>query len=347
MWNWVYMNKNILFSIINIGKNDICMNVKTLKYSIVVAMVTFLSSSSALIAMEANELGIDKKTIVSKNFRARGGRKVQTLILHCVGLSDEWVSKNYSYSKQEGGLGVSAHYYASRESNKIFQLVSEENSAFHAGVSEWRSLAKDNGLQGLNDISIGIEFQSPGYGQINGEGYYPYKFASYGDEQIESGIRLSKKIMEQHNISAENVVWHSDISPLRANSGSFFFGKTDPGALFDGKTFAEKGIGVWPSSVRLEDGQLDTSLKAIQAGLVAWGYPHVQETGVFDEPTKYVLTAHYMHYLPTKVNWADYKEKQSGSIFDEITDWKDFPYSEEALSISLENLNRKNFEFKI
>lgn len=322
------------------------MNIKNLKLSIALSMIGFASSTSVLMAMERTELDIDKTTIVSQNFRARGGKKTQVLLLHCVGLDDAWVRKNYGYSTKEGGLGVSAHYYVSQESKKIYQLVPEESSAFHAGVSEWRSLAQESGLQGLNDLSIGIEFQSPGYAQINGEGYYPYNFAPFSDEQVSSGILLSKKIMKEHNISPENVVWHSDVSPLRkTNTGDILFGKTDPGTLFDGKKLAQHGIGVWPSLDRLEDSQLDTSLKAIQAGLQTWGYPHIAPTGLFDEPTKYVLTAHYMHYLPTKVGWDDYKNKTSGSIFDDIIDWKAFPYSKKALSISLENLNKKNFAF--
>lgn len=322
------------------------MSIKTLKYSIAISMIAFASSNPALRAMEEDALDIDKTTIVSQNFRARGGKETKVLLLHCVGLDDAWVRQNYGYSTKEGGLGVSAHYYVSQESKKIYQLVPEKDSAFHAGVSEWRSLAQKSGLQGLNDVSIGIEFQSPGYAQINREGYYPYNFASFSEEQITSGVLLGKRIMKEHNISPENVVWHSDVSPLRrTNTGDVLFGKTDPGVLFDGKRFAQNGIGVWPSADRLEDNQLDTSLLAIQAGLQGWGYPHIEQTGVFDEPTKYVLTAHYMHYLPNKVSWKEYTDKQSGSIFDEITDWKGFPYSKEALSISLENLNKKNFAF--
>ncbi|MBA3813438.1 MAG: N-acetylmuramoyl-L-alanine amidase [Alphaproteobacteria bacterium] len=307
----------------------------TLKYYLVASAMAFASINPALRAMIQDELEVDKKTIVSENFRDRNGKKSGVLILHCVGLDDAWVSKNYGLNNTNGGLGVSAHYYVSQESKKVYQLVSEELSAFHAGPSEWRSLAKENNLQGLNDISIGIEFQSPGYAQIKREAYYPYSFASYSEEQINSGILLSKQIIKKHNITPENVVWHSDVSPLR---------KTDPGALFDGRRFAQNGIGVWPSADRLEDNQLETSLSTIQAGLKSWGYPHVETTDVFDNATKYVLTAHYMHYLPQEVQWEDFKNQASGSIFDTVQEWSDFPYQKDVLAISLENLNRKNFE---
>lgn len=317
------------------------MNIKKKpSYPIVMAILALLSCSTEVTAME---IDIDK-SVVSQNFKPRNQ---QVLVLHCVGYPDDWVFKNYVFPSAESlpeegrGLGVSAHYYISQEKNgKIYQLVDEANSAFHAGVSDWRSLAKNNQLIGLNNISIGIEFQSPGYAQIDGKAYYPYSFAKFSDEQINNGIILSKQIMQRHNISRENVVWHSDIAPLRRGQP---FGKTDPGAFFDGKRLAKNGIGVWPLSDRLEDSQMDTSLKNIQQGFQDWGYPHVQPTGLFDEETKYVLGAHYMHYLPTEINWEDYKDQTAGPIFGKDMTWENFPYAKEPLAISLENLNKKHF----
>jgi len=317
---------------------------KPLKCSFLIASVIAfggITLTPPLMAMDV--LDIDK-TFESENFRSRGGKKPTVLILHCVGLSYEWVKQNYGFTKENGGLGVSAHYYISQESNKTYQFVSEKNSAFHAGVSEWRGLAKQNGLQGLNDMSVGIEFQSSGYGQVEGKGYYPYSFGSYDERQMDFGKVLCQKIMKEYNISPENVVWHSDVSPLRMDSGKISFGKTDPGPHFPAESFARSGIGVWPSSIRLEDSLLDTSLVSIQEALKAWGYPHIEPTGVFDEETKYVLTSHYMHYLPKEVPcWDDFKNQQNGSIFDTVKKWEEFPYDKEKLFISLENLTKKHF----
>jgi len=125
---------------------------------VVISLISYANCSPDLKAMgqeEQEELKIDI-THASKNYRIRGGKKAEVLILHCVGLPDEWVFQNYVLPSNEGGLGVSAHYYLP-QSGKIHRLVSEENSAFRAGVSEWRSLAEKNNLKGLNDISIGIE----------------------------------------------------------------------------------------------------------------------------------------------------------------------------------------------
>jgi N-acetylmuramoyl-L-alanine amidase len=343
-------------------KGNILMSVKNLKVSVALSLLVFGTYTSSSMAME---LGFDiDDSVISENSRSRNGRVPEILILHCVGLSNEWVFENYGKTTKNGGAGVSAHYYIPH-GGKIYQLVSEKESSFHAGVSEWRSSAKEKNLLGLNDISIGIEVQSSGYAQINGEGYYPYNFAAYDEKQEDYAILLSKQIMERNKISRENVVWHSDVSPLRKDSnGKILFGKTDPGPMFNGKKFAQAGVGVWPSSDRLEDKQLSTALEDIQTGLMMWGYPHVEKSGVFDDTTRYVLQAHYMHYLPETIwkshenpeanlesnegpvtIWRYHENQKAGSVFDTIKNWDEFPYDKETLSISLENLNRKNFAF--
>ena len=302
----------------------------------VISLTSYANCNSSLQAMlkeGQEELNIDNK-YVSQNYRARGGKKAKVLILHCVGLSDEWVFQNYVLPSGKGGLGVSAHHYLP-QSGKIYQLVSEDESALHAGVSEWRSLAEKNGLKGLNDISIGIEFQSPGYGQIEEKTYFPFSFQPFQPEQTKLGILLSQRIMKAHGIDPENVVWHSDVSPGR---------KTDPGPLFDGKEFAKNGIGVWPKSNRVKDSQLEITLSKIQKQLMSWGYPNVKQTGDLDELTKYVLQAHYMHYLPSKINWKSFQGQPSGTVFNGVKEWKEFPYDTDELAISLENLNGRHFE---
>ncbi|MBS0271707.1 MAG: N-acetylmuramoyl-L-alanine amidase [Proteobacteria bacterium] len=299
-------------------------------FSMACATSTFHAS-----AMVVEEEVTTDRTHVSKNHRPRGDKAAQALILHCVGLPDDWVLKNYVLPTDEGGLGVSAHYYVPGD-GRIFQLVDESRSAFHAGVSEWRGLAAKNGLKGLNDISVGIEFQTLGYAQLPKEGYYPYHFTPFTEEQINPGILLSQQIMERHGIAPENVVWHSDVTPR----------KTDPGPLFPVEAFAKAGVGVWPSSDRFEDALLDTSISAVQAQLRDWGYPIVTPTGVWDEATKFALQAHYMHYLPTVVKWGDHEEKTTGSVFDAIPEWSEFPYDKDTLSISLTNLIKGNYRYE-
>lgn len=301
-------------------------------------VITMVNGINSLIAMEEilkEDIYINKK-YKSENFKSREDKKIEILVLHCVGLPDEWVFQNYTLPSDNGGLGVSAHYYVSQTSD-IFELVPQKECAFHAGISEWRDLAFKNNVKGLNAISVGIEFQSLGYAQLsNKEGYFPYHFTPFQKKQEKCGISLSKKIMGRNSIKRENVVWHSDVSPSR---------KTDPGRWFPAEDFAEKGIGVWPSSDRYGEYQLDTSLKAIQAQLQSWGYPNVKPNDVFDEGTKFALQSHYIHYLPHTVNWESYKEKTGGSIFDDINSWLEFPYDKDSLCISLYNLNNGHYKY--
>lgn len=321
-------------------------SINIVKYCVAIYMMACITGKPGSIAMDLKpmprELEFDK-SYVSVNWRERDDVNPQILTLHCIGLSSAWIFENYGCLQDKGkGLGVSAHYYIPQE-GKIYQMVPEEKTAYHAGESEWRSFAKKNKLLGLNNLSIGIEFQSLGFGQIDEKVYYPYSFASFSEEQINSGIALCRQIMKTHNISPENVVWHSDVSPLRMNNVP----KTDPGPIFNGRRFAENGVGVWPSSKCLQDTELDVSLPYIQLSLKKWGYPYIEETDCFDEATKYVLGAFYMHYLPEEVNWKTYELQQTGSIFDHITEWRDFSYDKKKLVIALENLNNRNFEFPI
>lgn len=294
----------------------------------------FTASTFHAKAMVVEEEVTTDRTYVSKNHRPRGDKAVQALILHCVGLSDDWVFKNYVLPTEEGGLGVSAHYYIPGN-GRIFQLVDESRSAFHAGVSEWQGLAAKNELKGLNDISVGIEFQTLGYAQLPKEGYYPYHFTPFTEAQINPGILLSQQIMRRHGIARENVVWHSDVTPR----------KTDPGPLFPVEAFAKAGVGVWPIADRMEDAVLDTSLPGVQTALIAWGYPIVTPTGAWDAATKFALQAHYMHYLPMAVKWEAHEERTAGCVFDTVMDWSEFPYDKGALAISLTNLINGHYKY--
>ena len=73
-------------------------------------------------------------------------RKIDFLVLHHV----EANSVQHAID-QFVECKVSSHFLID-ECGKIFQLVDENNIAYHAGVSFWR------GVDGLNKTSIGIEF---------------------------------------------------------------------------------------------------------------------------------------------------------------------------------------------
>lgn len=138
--------------------------------------------------------------------------KIKALVLHCSAYHSDDMIKVLE-EKQ-----LSAHYIVDVDGS-ITQLVPERKRAWHAGVSKWRN------MENLNHHSIGIELTSLTMGQD-----------CYAKEQINSAIKLCRKIIKHYQIPLYNVVAHSDIAPTR---------KPDPGIAFPWELFAKKGIGLW------------------------------------------------------------------------------------------------------
>ncbi len=126
-------------------------------------------------------------------------RTIDTIVLHS------------SYNPDEGGAydvsaivkiyeryGVSAHYLIDRN-GAIYRLVSDQNIAYHAGVSKM-----PDGRKNINDFSIGIEI-------MNKEN------AEYTGAQYEAVNNLIAYLKTKYHI--KSVVGHADIAPGR---------KTDP-----------------------------------------------------------------------------------------------------------------------
>jgi len=91
------------------------------------------------------------------------------------------------------GNDVSVHYYI-RRNGYIYQLVSEDYAAWHAGRSSWK------GNRGVNFFSIGIELESP----IPELDYTNYQYVSL--------LKLSYDIVRRRNIALDDVVGHKDVS---------------------------------------------------------------------------------------------------------------------------------------
>lgn len=152
----------------------------------------------------------------SPNFAPRESR-VEFLVLHYTGMPSARAAIDLLCSVE---AQVSAHYVVD-EDGTVYQLVAEQNRAWHAGISYWR------GQRMLNDASIGIEIVNPGHEW----GYRPFPAV-----QMQAVTALCREILARHPIPARNVVAHSDIAPNR---------KQDPGELFDWRGLAQAGIGVW------------------------------------------------------------------------------------------------------
>jgi len=99
---------------------------------------------------------------------------------------------------------VSAHYLIGAEGT-VWQMVREEDRAWHAGAGEW------HGKDDINSRSIGIE--------LDNKGDHPF-----AQPQMDALERLLPGIMDRWTIAPDGVIGHSDMAPGR---------KSDPGAKFD------------------------------------------------------------------------------------------------------------------
>lgn len=161
------------------------------------------------------------------------GAKVKTLVIHCSAQSAREMIE--VLRKRE----LSAHYIIDFDGT-VYQLVSEQKRAWHAGQSKWRKMDM------LNRYSVGIELSSTTLGQ-----------SAYQPAQIKSLIKLSRQIIRHYQIPVTNVVAHSDIAPTR---------KPDPGIAFPWEYLAYKGVGAWydlADAAKVAENDVATLLKTI------------------------------------------------------------------------------------
>jgi N-acetylmuramoyl-L-alanine amidase len=192
---------------------------------------------------------------------------------------------------------VSSHYLLGDTPPTLYQLVDENQRAWHAGDSQW------TGRTWLNSSSLGIEIVNPGYTDgPSGRIWYPYSEA-----QIDTLIWLLKDIRSRYHIDPRNYVGHSDIAPMR---------KLDPGPLFPWKRLAQEGFGLWPDANEVARHQarfeIDPPSAAwYQQQLVRLGYATPQ-SGEFDVATRHVLAAFQLHYRPERFDGV--ADAQSAAI---------------------------------
>ncbi len=157
------------------------------------------------------------KRLYSPNYGLRpAGAIVDLLVVHSISLPPgqyggpevlqlftnrlDWDAHPYFQSIR--GLRVSCHFFITRK-GKLWQLVSCDDRAWHAGQSSYR------GRNDCNDDSIGVEL----------EGLEGHPFEA---QQYQALANLSKGIAQQYPI--RYVAGHEHIAPGR---------KHDPGTGFD------------------------------------------------------------------------------------------------------------------
>jgi N-acetylmuramoyl-L-alanine amidase len=208
--------------------------------------------------------------IASPNYQARPvGQNVDFLIIHYTDCGLNSALKLLTDDK--ASHPVSAHYVIA-EDGQMFQLVTEENMAWHAGQSYWA------GRPALNQCSIGIELVHPGHRPP----YPPYPLA-----QMTALLDLSQGILARHPIPPRHVLGHSDIAPQR---------KQDPGEFFDWGFLAQHGIGIAPQAVAEHAMQEGEDKKDIIRKLGEIGYEI--PSPLTDNQLSHVICAFQRHFYP-------------------------------------------------
>ncbi len=208
----------------------------------------------------------------SPSFDARpGGRAPDMLLLHYTGMESTEAALARLTDPAEK---VSAHYLID-EDGALYQLVDEEQRAWHAGVAHWA------GEEDINGCSIGIELQNPGH---------EFGYGEFPEAQMTALVALAQDIVRRWSIPAHRMLGHSDVAPGR---------KQDPGELFDWRKLASMGIGLWPENEMAPRDDLQPAdreaVRAVQQNFRDFGYG-VPVSGDYCAETRAVVTAFQRHW---------------------------------------------------
>jgi N-acetylmuramoyl-L-alanine amidase len=155
------------------------------------------------------------KVLTPSHDTRRDGIKPSLIILHYTDTdtAQDAIDRYLDQSPSDGFGRISPHYLIGQD-GELYQLVEEQNRAWHAGAAWWR------GMEDLNSRSFGIEMA--GHGDV------------FPKAQLETLVVLVSDLQGRWDIPAINVLGHSDVAPGR---------KVDPGPNFP---WQETGLGVWP-----------------------------------------------------------------------------------------------------
>jgi len=252
---------------------------------------------------------------------ANQNSRVKAVIIHHT-VAD--FSDSLEILTQPSDRPVSSHYlipepgdpsYAQKKL-RLYQLVSEDRRAWHAGQSYWA------GRSPLNDMSIGIELvnqtrcheadaeeqearkavaeAAPATEEFAAQAEPPGQvcfFPDFPNEQIDMLVELLGEIMERHpEIDPTDIVGHADIAPQR---------KIDPGPRFPWQRLYRLGFGAWyddETVVRYWE-RFRTAMpgaRRLQEALHAYGYD-IEPGDEWDEERRNVVRAFQMHFVPWRV----------------------------------------------
>jgi len=152
----------------------------------------------------------------SPNFSSRNGRRISMLVLHATA---------GSFASSLGWLcsplsRVSSHYLIDK-GGRIFQLVADEQAAWHAGRARWR------GETAINELSLGIELENANDGRD-----------PYPKVQVDALVELARDKVHDYHIAPDMVARHLDIAVPQGR-------KTDP-AGFGWERFTSELFDILP-----------------------------------------------------------------------------------------------------
>jgi len=174
------------------------------------------------------------KLLPQKCYGNRGGKPVEYLMLHFC--SDATKNPASPYELENilsvfKTYGVSAHYIIDRE-GQVYQLVKEENSAYHAGKGKLPHPPYHENA--LNSRSIGIEIMGIGSAEdmkkfmvLSHYKRIPAKHVGFTEAQYASLQKLVDDILARNpkiKRDRQHIVGHDEYAPGR---------RSDPGELFD------------------------------------------------------------------------------------------------------------------
>ena len=177
------------------------------------------------------------------------------------------------------------------EQGKIYEFVSPDCAAYHAGFSFWSK------TRNVNNSSIGVEIVNLGAFH-EGVNIKPIGWIKSLDQQlwqpflkiqIDTVISLTQKLIKQYNIPQRNIVGHMDVAPYR---------KIDPGYAFPWKKLSQHGVGAWPDMHKPIIGieyPREPSVSWMAKHLGLYGYD-VSEVSILDAATQRVFKAFQMHF---------------------------------------------------
>lgn len=129
-------------------------------------------------------------SIRSPNASSRGKHQISMIVLHATAGSARsalaWLTNP--------AAKVSAHFVIDK-AGRVFQLVSDELAAWHAGRAAWR------GQTAINEVSLGIELENANTGRD-----------PYPPEQLAALAALCREKIHLYAIRPENVVRHLDVA---------------------------------------------------------------------------------------------------------------------------------------